>query len=134
MAMSQNHKNALSRGRTEAAAIKGYLESINSRRPGRPVTAGSQRARIKKLETAIANEQDPLRRVELTQKRMDLEDSLKALNHQDDAKALEQQFIRYASGYSERKGISYSAWREAGVPAATLSAAGIRRTRRGSPR
>ena len=132
MAMSQTHKNALSRGRTEAAAIKRYLESIHSRRPGRPVTASSQKARIAKLKLAIKNEPDPLRRVELTQRRMDLEDALKALNHADDAKALEDQFVRYASGYSERKGISYSAWREAGVPAATLTKAGVRRTRRRS--
>ena len=34
-----------------------------------------------------------------------------------------------AKGYSERKGISYAAWREAGVPAATLKAAGISRGR-----
>lgn len=132
MKMTQTHKDALSRGRTEAAAIKGYLESIGSRRPGRPVTATSQKARIEKLKSAIRTEKDPLRRVELTQRRMDLEDALKALNHQDDGKSLEQQFIRYAGGYSERKRISYSAWREAGVPAATLAKAGIRRTRRGS--
>ena len=33
-----------------------------------------------------------------------------------------------ARGYSERKGIVYATWREAGVPPAVLAKAGISRT------
>ena len=36
-------------------------------------------------------------------------------------------FVKSAKGYGERKGISYAAWREVGVSAATLKAAGISR-------
>ncbi|MHB1534624.1 MAG: hypothetical protein ACYC1D_08440 [Acidimicrobiales bacterium] len=42
---------------------------------------------------------------------------------------LETAFVKVASGYSERKGLSYAAWREAGVSADVLRRAGIRRTR-----
>ena len=44
-----------------------------------------------------------------------------------DITALETEFVAVAKPYAQRKGISYEAWREAGVPAATLKAAGIGR-------
>ena len=40
---------------------------------------------------------------------------------------LEAEFVKFAKSYSERKAISYAAWREVGVSAATLKAAGIGR-------
>ena len=45
-----------------------------------------------------------------------------------DVAALETDFTAHAANYSTRKGISYQAWRELGVPAATLKAAGINRS------
>ena len=42
---------------------------------------------------------------------------------------LEKRFVRVAKAYGERKGISYGTWRAAGVSSATLSKAGIARTR-----
>ena len=41
--------------------------------------------------------------------------------------ALEEQFVIAAKGYSERKGISWTAWREVGVPASVLERAGVSR-------
>ena len=38
----------------------------------------------------------------------------------------ERAFVEAAAPYGERKGISYKAWREVGVPAAVLKRAGIR--------
>ena len=46
-----------------------------------------------------------------------------------DLEGLEAGFVEYAKAYSERKGITYAAWREAGVPASILKDAGIKRTR-----
>jgi len=60
---------------------------------------------------------------------MDLEAELRDLEVSgagDDAQ-LEAAFIAALPGYSTRKHISYAAWREAGVPARVLRAAGIRR-------
>ena len=42
--------------------------------------------------------------------------------------ALEADFVSAARSYSERKGISYAAWRAVGVPPAVLKKAGISRT------
>ena len=45
-----------------------------------------------------------------------------------DLSALEATFVAHAASYGGRRGISYAAWREVGVSAATLKAAGIRRS------
>ena len=131
MAMSKEHKDALARGRSEARAIKAYLEALSNRKPGRPVTEKSLNDRIGKLSSQIAAETDPLKRVELVQKRHDAEDALASVGERADFDALQKGFVDAVPGYSERKGIAYSAWREAGVPAEVLRAAGIARTRRG---
>ena len=128
MAMSDEHRAALKQGRQEAAAIKRYLEAVGSRRPGRPVTADSLMKRIDAVQEQIDAEESPLKRVELVQKRLDLEKQLAKIADAPDVEALEAEFVKYAKGYSGRKGISYSAWREGGVPAAVLKKAGISRS------
>jgi hypothetical protein len=127
MAMTQEHKDALAQGRREARAIKSYLEALGSRRPGRPVTPDSLRQRIERLDAKIETEKDPLRRVDLVQQRLDAAEALKRVSASADLDALEAGFIEYAESYSERKGITYAAWREAGVPASVLRKAGIGR-------
>lgn len=128
--MSAEHKAALAQGRTEARAIKAYLQALESRKPGRPVTPESLQQRIAALEQKIAAETDPLARLELRQQQLDAEDALKDVKAQAGFSDLEAEFVKYAGSYSERKGISYTAWRDSGVPAATLRKAGIPRTRR----
>jgi hypothetical protein len=44
-----------------------------------------------------------------------------------DLSALEAAFVKTAGAYSDRKGISYAAWRELGVPADVLKRANISR-------
>lgn len=130
MAMSDQHKEAIVKGRQETTAIKNYLDALNGRRPGRPVTTETLTARLETLNGRIASESDPVRRVSLIQARLDAEDALASATQSVDFEAIEAGFIDHAATFSERKGISYSAWREAGVPAVTLKAAGIARTRR----
>ena len=130
MAMSDEHKAALARGRREAAAIKRYLNALEQRRPGRPVTLDGLRAKLNQLTQRIEEEADPLKKVDLVQMRIDTEDRIEAFDEVD-LESLEDEFVEYARGYSERKGVGYSAWREVGVPAAVLKRAGIPRTRRG---
>jgi hypothetical protein len=43
--------------------------------------------------------------------------------------ALEKEFIKVAKAYGERKGITYSTWRAAGVSATVLQKADISRAR-----
>ncbi len=60
---------------------------------------------------------------------MDLEQEFSTLQAGDsvDLSELEAGFVQAAKGYSGRKGISYAAWREAGVEPRVLKAAGISR-------
>lgn len=131
MAMSAEHKAALAEGRRQAKAIKAYLEALGSRKPGRPVTADSLRKKIDSLNEKISVETDPLKRVDMVQQRLDAEDTLSNLASTVDFGQLEAEFVKAAKDYSSRKGITYSAWREAGVSAEVLRHADIPRTRRG---
>jgi hypothetical protein len=127
MAMSDEHKAALARGRREARAIKGYLEALGSRRPGRPVTPASLKKRVDELSRKLEAEPNPLRAVEIRQQRLDAEKALVHAETAADISDLERAFAKHAKSYSDRKGISYAAWRQSGVPAAVLKKAGIGR-------
>lgn len=131
MAMSEEHKAALAQGRREGRAVKQYLKMVGSRRPGRPVTKESLEKRVASLSERIEAEDDPLKKLELIQNRLDAEDQMAELADTVDADAVEKEFVEVAKSYSERKGITYTAWRESGVSAQVLREAGIPRTRRG---
>ena len=64
---------------------------------------------------------------QLVQERMDLTAELANMEDKPDLTALENDFVASAKAYGTRKGITYAAWRELGVDAATLKAAGITR-------
>jgi hypothetical protein len=130
MPMSDEHKAALAQGRREGRAVKQYLKMVGSRRPGRPVTKESLEKRIASLSEKIDGEEDPLKKLEMIQSRLDAQDQMTEIEEAVDADAVEKEFVEVAKSYSERKGITYSAWREAGVSAQTLRDAGIPRTRR----
>ena len=129
--MSAEHKAALAKGRAQAKAVREYLNMIE--RDGRRTSRMSEEqlnSKIHELDARIQEESDPANRVELIQKRLDHEEQLNNVSDSPDPEELEKGFIEAAKDYSERKGISYPAWREVGVPAATLKAAGIPQRRR----
>ena len=128
--MSAEHKAALAEGRVQGRAVRVYLEALAANRPkrGRKRTPESIKKRLDRIDGELADA-CPLQRLQLVQERMDLENELAASGESVDLSALEAAFVGAAKGYSDRKGISYAAWREAGVPAATLKAAGISRGR-----
>ena len=128
MGMSDEHKAAIAKGREENRAIKDYLSATTQRKPGRPVTAASVKAKLDGIEAKLAAESDAMKRLGLIQSRRDAQAQLATVGESVDLEALEAGFVRHAKAYSERKGISYGAWREAGVPAPVLKAAGIART------
>jgi hypothetical protein len=126
--MSSEHKAALAEGRDQGRAVRRYLEALEAHKPrrGRKRTTDSMKKRLVAVESEIATA-DPLKRLHLVQERFDLENALQASESKIDLNQLEKDFIKSAAPYSERKGISYSAWRELGVPAAVLEKAGINR-------
>ncbi|MFP5309176.1 MAG: hypothetical protein ACLGIR_06310 [Actinomycetes bacterium] len=130
--MSDEHKAALAKGRAQAKAVRDYLEELEKQsKPGRRVSKEELEGRLEETIRQIEQEDDPAKRVELIQKRIDLEDRLADAAEEVDMEALERGFVEAVAEYSERKGISYSAWRELGVPAAALREGGVPRTRRG---
>ena len=130
MAMSEEHKAALAQGRKEARAIKAYLEALGARKPGRPVSKESLNKRMEKINQKIEETDNPLEEVDLIQSKLDIESQLAELENAVDMETLEAGFVEHAKSYSDRKGVSYTAWRDYGVPAKVLRSAGIKETRR----
>jgi len=131
MPMTEGHKAALATGRRESRAIKAYLAAIGTpKRKGRPVSPEVLEQKIVALDDKIRATTDPLARVELIQARLDAQTAYDQMTAVVDMEALEEGFVRNAASYSQRKGITWSAWREVGVPASVLAAAGIKRTRK----
>lgn len=129
--LTDEHKKALARGRREAKAVRDYLEALEaSNRRSRASDPETIKKKLDVTQSKIAEEADPARRLELIQERLDLEERLADAHQQPDMDDLEKRFKGSVKAYSERKGITYTAWREAGVPAAVLRDAGIPRTRR----
>jgi hypothetical protein len=126
--MTDEHKAALAEGRAQGRAVRSYLGALDAHRPkrGRKRTPESMRARLATIESTI-DSADPMTRLQLVQERLDLAAAIAAAETTIDLSALEEGFVAAAAAYGERKGISYSAWREVGVPAAVLKRAGIGR-------
>ena len=130
MSMTDDHKAALAQGRSEARAVRAYLDALSQKKP-RGGNTDNLQSRVDGLAAKIEAEANSLRRLQLIQQRFNLEDRLKAASETADYEALEADFVGAAASYSERKGITYSTWREFGVTPAVLKAAGLKRTRRG---
>jgi predicted nucleic acid-binding Zn-ribbon protein len=130
MSLSDDHKAALAKGRSEARTVRAYLDALATKKPRGTANPTTLKQRLERLTEQIETEQNSLKRLQLIQQRFDVEDKLKAVGDSVDYEALEADFVAAAASYSERKGISYSAWREAGVAPDVLKTAGIRRTRR----
>jgi hypothetical protein len=128
--ISESHKNAMQAGRVEGKAVREYLDALRNNKPkrGRKRTAETVSARLEAIEDELL-EASPIDELKLLQERRNLQAELDSMGAVVDMTALEEAFIGAAAAYSERQGISYGTWREVGVSAATLKAAGIPRTR-----
>ena len=126
--MTDEHKAALAKGRTEGRVVREYLEGLRATKPkrGRKRTAESVQKRIENVEAELASA-DPMKELLLIQERRDLEAELDAMSSTIDMDALENKFVDVAKSYSDSKSISYASWRDVGVPAAVLKRSGISR-------
>ena len=117
---------SLAQGRVEGRIIRSYLDVVEANKPrrGRKRTIESitRRLAVIKKELTIA---DTVTKLRLTQERMDLERELKVKKANADISKLETQFVKVAKAYSDRNGITYTAWREIGVGSQVLKRAGI---------
>lgn len=128
--LSDDHKAALAEGRQQGKAVRAYLNALESNKPkrGRKRTPESIKNRLEKIESGLPSA-GAVDRLQLIQERIDLQGELAGFESQTEIIDSEPDFIAAAAAYSERKGISYAAWREIGVPAPVLKSAGVRRTR-----
>jgi uncharacterized protein YicC (UPF0701 family) len=126
--MSDSHKAALAEGRDQGRAVRRYLEALEAHRPkrGRKRTQESVERRLTAIDDKL-NDADALTRLHLSQERMNLQAELSSTDNAVDLGALEEEFVVAAKPYGERKGITYAAWRQAGVDPSVLRKAGIKR-------
>jgi hypothetical protein len=111
-----------------ARVIRRYLSALDAQRVGRTPakTAESLHFRMHEIDTEMLSA-DPVRRLHLTQERIDLHaEYLRLTTGTSDLSELEKAFVRVARGYGDRHGISFSAWRQIGVDADVLASAGIK--------
>lgn len=125
--MSQEHKDALAEGRVQGAAVRRYLESLEvAARRGRRPDVDRLRRRLTEIDETL-DSLDPIGRLQALQERIDITKALTDLPNGEDAAEALDGFIKHARPYARRKGISYQAFRQVGVPAAVLNQAGIHR-------
>lgn len=129
--MTDDHKAAIVAGRNESRAINQYLKALEDQKPrrGRRRTPESIAKRLDVIAQELP-ESTGIAKLGLVQEQIDLQNELESMNQVVDISELEASFIEHAQPYGERKGVSYMAWREVGVPAAVLQKANI--TRAGS--
>lgn len=116
--------------RGEVETVRNYLRALREHRPrrGRPRTPERVEAQLREVETEIESTEqadDPLRLLALVQRRLELTAELERLRTRDSLQNLAEQFVEVVASYSERKGISYDAWRALGVPAEVLRRGGV---------
>ena len=124
--MSDEHKAALAKGREEGKIVREYLEGLRATKPkrGRKRTPETVNKRLAAIEVELADA-SPIDELRLVQERRDLQAELERMSDTVDMAALEEAFVKVAKSYSDSKKISYASWREVGVDAKVLKAAGI---------
>lgn len=128
MTLTDSHKEAMAQGRRQSRAINAYLQKLHEVKPrrGRRRTTESIKARLAEIDETLPKA-SLLRALSLNSERENLESELRSL--QGDAGPslgeVEDEFVMVAREYSVRKGISFAAWKDAGVPIDVLQRAGI---------
>jgi hypothetical protein len=125
--LSPQHKAAMAAGRTEARHVAAYLEALDANKPrrGRQRTVESIKRQLAQVRSELG-EATAMRKLELVARRIELEAELDAKAARTDLSRLRAGFVKSAAKYASRKGIPKQAFREAGVPAADIRAAGIK--------
>lgn len=126
--VTDEHKAAMAQGRTEGRAVGAYLEALERHRPkrGRKRTPDSIDKRLSDIDRQLGSASS-VKRLSLIQERLDLLREREKMGQTVDLSGLEDGFVGAAKAYGDRRGISYGAWRELGVPPSVLKRAGISR-------
>ena len=126
--MSDEHKEALARGRVEGRIVRSYLRALDEGDEGADRADPESLAfELRRIETRLADGVDPLERLELIQRKTDIEREPTAPQPSASLEELEMDFVAVIRSYALRKGLSYWALREVGVSHEVLSRAGLER-------
>jgi len=124
--VGEAQKQAMAEGRTQSKIVREYLAALEAQKDGR----GRKPRRPEEIQKEIEREPDPIKRLELVQKRMEAQERYGRSEDEPDLEVLEARFLEVVVPYAERRGVAYMAFRELGVPAAVLKKAGIPRKHR----
>lgn len=130
LVLTDEHKAALTKGREEAAIVKAYLTSLRENKPkrGRKRTLSSIQKQIEVVNMKITSGAfSGTAQLKLIQQRIDLTKELDAKQKVSSHDEAEMAFVAVAKSYSERLGISKTAWESVGVPVRVLRAAGVKK-------
>jgi hypothetical protein len=129
--MSSAHKSALAEGREASRHVRAYLDALETQRPkrGRKLDPESVKKRIALIDENLKSA-GGFERLNLLADKEALQGKLAGADVKVDLSDLRKNFIKNAKAYGERKNISYSTWRSAGVSAEDLKAAGVSRSTR----
>lgn len=119
-------KDAFLEGREQSKIVRRYLEAIELSKPkrGRKRTLESINKQLAAIDATLQTT-NPLNRLVLIQKRIELTAELENIKNAPNLEELEAQFVSVAQQYSRRKGITFPAWKELGVHQDVLARAGI---------
>jgi len=128
--MTEAHKKAIADSRNQARTVEMYLLVLNDNstgNKGRRLSQSDMKKELAIIDSKIRSRKiSPLEMLKLTQKAMDLRASIAASESNNVVKELEKAFVKVGAAYSARHGIKAQAWRQVGVPASVLKAAGIK--------
>src|ERR1700680_1742150 len=124
--MSAAHKKALAEGRSMSATVDAYLAALNvPKKRGRKVSKAVLEQRLVRARSRAKTATD-VDRVLAAQEVRDIQGRTARVTTAPttEVKGLESACVRGASQFSEKRGIRWSAWRDAGVPGDVLKKAG----------
>lgn len=125
---SDNVNNSLGKKEIleESAIVRKYLEFTMNNKPkrGRKRSPDTIQRKIAFIQEKLQNA-GPLNRLAMIQEKIDLEKELRQIQEDHGHQDLEASFIKVAKSFGLRKGISFKAWKEAGVRPEVLKRAGI---------
>lgn len=108
--------------------VRRYLAALKEHpaRRGRRRSPEKLKQRIADLSGPPPPNVDALDWLLQIQERLDLEAELRRLEVLPDIAELEQQFVAVGAAFAKRRGVTYAALRQAGVPTVVLRKAGLR--------
>lgn len=126
--LTQEHKDAMALGRKQGRVVAAYLDRLSENKPrrGRKRTVESITKRLAAIEKELASA-SMLKSLALLQEKERLSSEKANFEDKKTLADLEKEFVKVAKEYADRKGISYTIFRDVGVPPETLKKAGIAR-------